>query len=72
MSRTGAWRGACAAGSVTSIRVGSSALLGSFLFMSMLYCDRVHVSRLNLIVPFIFRGVVVRVSSLPSNDTLRS
>jgi hypothetical protein len=29
MSRTGAWRGACAAGSVTSIRVGSSAWFGS-------------------------------------------
>ena len=34
MSRTDAWRGACAAGSVTSIRVGSSAWLGSVFISS--------------------------------------
>ncbi len=35
MRRTGAWRGACAAGSVTSIRVGSSAWLGSVVLFIM-------------------------------------
>ncbi|MCX6937842.1 MAG: hypothetical protein NTU80_08075 [Verrucomicrobia bacterium] len=33
MSRTDAWRRACAAGSVTSIRVGSSDLLGSVFIL---------------------------------------